>query len=379
MLVLSGMAALCGLVLVAGRASAEAQQAAAFNIASETYYRLDVANGTASVRVEAVVQNAQSKELATIPLWAMPKAANVVVAQCEVNDRSKCMTTVEARSEAASTVPGAPTLVLATPGRALASLGKMNLVMTYDVPAQASEFVKFEPGLVEALFVSQGVGSFVYIDVPLTGENVFEPGCLKATDQPTDVREAGFQRWICGDAALIVFATEDEKTQQQCANADDRCRQRVFDMPFSAFAQSITDQSKQGVLEAQVPLGRGPVKLQLRFFRRDEAWANAVFPVAVAVLPKLEALFGFQYPRDTFIMRESHFIELAGAAGVAFPDQGELLLAYLLANFRHALRTKRVGRAGPAQRRLRLFPGLEQRLLRPLRRRRWIGRNTVQT
>ena len=57
---------------------------------------------------------------------------------------------------------------------------------------------------------------------------------------------------------------------------------------------------------------------------------------------------------------------------------GQMAVENLLANFGHALRAERVGRARPAQRRLRLFPGLEQRLIGPLRGRRRIGSNAVQ-
>ncbi len=50
----------------------------------------------------------------------------------------------------------------------------------------------------------------------------------------------------------------------------------------------------------------------------------------------------------------------------------------LLPNFRHALGTKRIGRPRPAERRLRLFPGLEQRLVGPLGNRRRIRSNAIQ-
>ncbi len=50
----------------------------------------------------------------------------------------------------------------------------------------------------------------------------------------------------------------------------------------------------------------------------------------------------------------------------------------LLPYFRHALRTKRIRRPRPAQRRLRLFPRLEQRLVRPLRSWRLIRSNAVE-
>ena len=50
----------------------------------------------------------------------------------------------------------------------------------------------------------------------------------------------------------------------------------------------------------------------------------------------------------------------------------------LLADFRHALGAERVSGARPAQRRLGLFVGLQQRLLRPFRRRRWVLLDLIQ-
>src|SRR5260370_29563446 len=50
----------------------------------------------------------------------------------------------------------------------------------------------------------------------------------------------------------------------------------------------------------------------------------------------------------------------------------------LLPYFGHALGTERISRARPAERRLRLFPRLEQRLIGPLRSRRRIRSNAVE-
>ena len=47
---------------------------------------------------------------------------------------------------------------------------------------------------------------------------------------------------------------------------------------------------------------------------------------------------------------------------------GKLAVDDLLADFGDAARAQGIGLAGPAERRLRLFPGLQQRLVRPLRR-----------
>ena len=50
----------------------------------------------------------------------------------------------------------------------------------------------------------------------------------------------------------------------------------------------------------------------------------------------------------------------------------------LLPNLRHTLRAQRIGRPRPTQRRLRFLIRLEQRLFRPLRRRRRIRLNSIQ-
>src|SRR6266852_4116289 len=50
----------------------------------------------------------------------------------------------------------------------------------------------------------------------------------------------------------------------------------------------------------------------------------------------------------------------------------------LLPNFRHTLGTERIGGTGPAERRLRLFPGLEQGFIGPFGSRRRIRSNAVQ-
>ena len=57
---------------------------------------------------------------------------------------------------------------------------------------------------------------------------------------------------------------------------------------------------------------------------------------------------------------------------------GQLAVENLLADFRHALGAERVGGARPAQRRLGLLVGLEQRLIRPLRRGRWVRLDAVK-
>ncbi|HEX6031156.1 MAG TPA: hypothetical protein VFY90_06975, partial [Tepidiformaceae bacterium] len=44
-------------------------------------------------------------------------------------------------------------------------------------------------------------------------------------------------------------------------------------------------------------------------------------------IPRLEALFGFNYPHETISMRQSHHIGNIGAAGIAFSNIGEVLLS----------------------------------------------------
>ena len=44
-------------------------------------------------------------------------------------------------------------------------------------------------------------------------------------------------------------------------------------------------------------------------------------------LPLLEATFGFPYPHDRVLLRQSNFIEKGGAAGLAFTDDGDMLLS----------------------------------------------------
>ena len=287
------------------------------NTASESYYRLDVPNGTVSARVEVTVQNAKSKETTTALLWAMPQAQNVVV------KRGDETLTTELSPAAADT----PTIVKINLDRALKPNAQLDLVMTYDVPSQQSEMVRLEAGATEALFVSQGPGSFVFLDVPSSAENVFDPGCLIAGDQPSDVKDAGLQRWVCGEVTIIALSPDDPKLLERCANLDDRCRQRFLESPYSAFVQSTSDPSLRGVHEEVLAMGRGDVKVQLRYFKRDKAWADKQWAIAKQALPLLESVYGFNYPHETLTMRQSHHIEIVGAAGVAFSNIGEVLLS----------------------------------------------------
>ncbi|MCC6383200.1 MAG: hypothetical protein IT304_11895 [Dehalococcoidia bacterium] len=307
-------AVLAGALFAGGAAAAPIQ----FYVASESYYRLDVPAGTMSVTVDAEVRAAAAGELTQVPLWAMPSARNVAVRSDGAD--------LTVKTEALSDTAGLPTLVAVTLARPIKNGFTAKLTMTYDVPAQTSDLVRVQPGSIEALFVSQGAGSFVFIDVPKDGDNYFEPGCLRAAAQPGSVKDAGLVRWVCGDATLIALNTDNPSVLEKCAALDDKCRQRLVNGPFSAFAQSLTDPSLRGVIEDQVQLQRGPVKLSLKYFRTDQAWAEKQFAIARTALPRLEEAYNFPYPRDTLVMRESRFIGLVGAAGIAFPDLGEVLI-----------------------------------------------------
>ena len=292
--------------------------ARSFNIASETYYQLDVPAGRVSARMEAEVSPGRG-EMTAVTLWAMPGATNIVLKQ----DGATLDTTLRP----ADIANQRPALIEAKLAKPVRNSLRSSLLLTYDVPAQQNAFTSIEAGLVESQFVSQGPGSFVFVDMPIAGDNYVEPGCLKAADQPRSLAADGYERWVCGDALTIAFSTEDKAVQDQCARLDDRCRQRSLAAPFAGYAQSITDDARKGVLEGEVALARGSVKVSLKYFRADAEWAQQQFATAQKVLPLLEQAFGWPYPNDTVGMRQSRFIESAGAAGVAFPDQGQVLLA----------------------------------------------------
>lgn len=318
------LAALAALIFVVpGMGPAQRVEAAdGFNIASETYYRLDVPNGTASVSMDAQVQNTSRGPLTSIYLWAMPVLTDLAVTQ----DGKPLVTEVIFSQD---NLYGAPlSLIEVTLEKPLKPNAKLSdIKMTYVAPPQESENVTFAAGVMEALFVGQGPGSFVLIDSPRTAMNYHDPGCLLASSRPKDVVEAGMERWVCGEATIIALNAEESGVLKQCAGMDDKCRQRLLESPYSAFAQSVTDSSLLATLEEHIPLSNGNVNLSLLYFRKDAAWAQKQFDVAKVALPKLEAVFGFPYRLDTLVMRQSHHIELIGAAGIAFGSIGEVLLA----------------------------------------------------
>ena len=305
---------------IGGAPRAQAAPTNPFPSASETYYKLDVPNGTMSVTVEMQVLNSSGKEATAVPIYALPTATNIVVKR----DGAALTTRVTAGSEKL----GQAGVVLATLATPLKLSTRTNLVMTYDIPAHKGDLLRMEPGVIETAFIGQGTGSFVFVDVPTSGENYFDPGCLKQSPQPSEAKSGGFDRWVCGDVAVIALNTDNPDVLKRCAALDDKCRQRESTSSlFSAFVQSITDQSTRGKLEADLRMKDGTKKLVFGFFRRDQAWAEKQFAIAQAALPKLEAAFGFGYPNgETISMRQSHHINLIGAAGIAFPEQGEVLL-----------------------------------------------------
>ena len=70
--------------------------------------------------------------------------------------------------------------------------------------------------------------------------------------------------------------------------------------------------------------------------------------------------------QDLAVALDDLRLDLAGLVGVE-DFEGRLAVQDLLADFRDAARAQRIGLARPAERRLGLFPGLEQRLVGPFR------------
>ena len=285
---------------------------------SQSYYTLDIDSGSADVRVELTVQPTIGR-LDQVWLWAMPVVEDVVVTL----DGEPLETEILADE----TGLGWPTVVLATLPEPLMGKNRLDLEMTYRAPPQESEGVFMEPGVMELLFVSQGAGSFVFFDLPIEADNYIDPGCLRTNHQPAAVIEAERERWVCGETLLLALSADNPELLNTCANLDDSCRQRIFTDPISGFVQSITDEAKQGTLEAQVQLSEYDVTLTLKYFLSDAEWANKQFEVAQEALPLLEEAFGWAYPRDHLLIRESRHIALIGAAGIAFPTEGEVLLS----------------------------------------------------
>ncbi|MEO8538184.1 MAG: hypothetical protein ABI577_00485 [bacterium] len=289
--------------------------------ASESYYKLDTANGRISVKVHGEYQNQTQKDLLSLPIYLMPGAENFTA----TSEGSTLEATIDPGSEA-NAVAGSAILKLP---RALKPKTRIVLDATYEIgPRTGGKMMTLEAGLIETPFIGQGPGSFVLVDVPETGDTYLDPGCLRASDQPKDVKAGGLVRWVCGEVTLIAINGDDPDVVSKCAALDDKCRQRVDVAVFSAYVMSITDLSRSAKLEGDVTMPSGKnVHMELKYFKRDAAWADKQFAIAKLAFPRLEQVFGFSYPLDTITMRESHHLENIGAAGIAFNGGGEVLLA----------------------------------------------------
>ena len=188
-------------------------QPSPINQFSDSYFTFDVPNGTLTAKVDITIQNASSKDVSAMSLFAMPKAQDLVVKRGEAVLETKLKPLADAK--------GLPTVVAVTFDKPLKTKAKTQLQMTYTVASQKSEIVHMAPGIMELMLTSQGKGSFVWVDVPKDAENYFDPGCLLASDQPASVKDAGSERWICGDTLLIAFASGDKDQIKRCAGADD--------------------------------------------------------------------------------------------------------------------------------------------------------------
>lgn len=307
--------AVLGSLLLTANGTGRAATPPNYHMASDSYYRLDVPGGSMTVRVEMEVQAV--REIGEVVFWAMPGARNVRV---ERDGQSLALTPVPSGDDD-------PDAYLVTFPEPLKPKRRAKFTATYDVGAQASEIARVEPGYIEAMFVSQGPGSFVFLDIPQAGDNFVEPGCVRIAKQPDDVRDAGLERWVCGETSVVAFAADKPVVLERCANLDDACRQRALALPYSGFAQSITDDSKRGRMEADVALSAGTVRLTLEYFRSSQEWAELQFATAQRALPLLEDLFGFPYPHDVAHLRQSNLILFNGAAGLAFVRKGEMLIS----------------------------------------------------
>ncbi len=329
-----GFGFLAALVLVAtvllGNATPVAAATGLFrnqNIASETYYTLDTQAGVIHVEMTAVIQNAGVAEQREVYLIAMPGARDIVVKKGDVElEITTEVTPIQLDANSGQTDD--VLLITASLGNApMRAKARFDFTLSYNLGPLKQGGTIVEAGLIETPFVSQGPGSFVFIDVPVEGQTYVDPGCLVSSRQPAEVQDAGRERYVCGEAILVALASDKPEALRDCAAAHDKCRQLIV-WPHSAYAQSITDLTKQSRLEADVVMPDGrTVHMTLLYFRSDGAWAAPRFEVAKKAFPLLEEVFGFQYPHDSIIMRQSHHIEMLGALGIAFSRIGEVLLA----------------------------------------------------
>ncbi|WP_322795631.1 hypothetical protein [Tepidiforma sp.] len=305
-------------VLLPGRGVA---QLPALASASETTYRLDTAGGAIHATIEVEFLNQSGGPISEVSLFILPGALDVTVSA----QGGAPQVAIQPGSEAERRA-GIAVVTLPEP---LKPKARTRLEASYRLAASTGPLITIEPGFIEVPFIGQGPGSWVFVDVPRSGDNTLDPGCLVAKDQPAEVKDAGLQRWVCGDVFAVALAAEDPDVLDRCAALDDRCRQRTEPGVFSAFALSVTDESRRGVLSEPVTMADGrQVTLSLKYFRRDQDWAQRQFAIARQAFPLLETLFGFPYPYADVTMRQSYHIASFGIAGVAFPTQGQVLLSH---------------------------------------------------
>ena len=120
------MAVLATVLLLPGSAGA-----ASFNIASETYYTLDVAAGRITTRMEAEVGSANAAELKSVVLVAMPGATNITVT-------TEGGAALQFKATPANLAAGVPTLLAVTLEKPLKGALRANLVLTYDIPRRTT-------------------------------------------------------------------------------------------------------------------------------------------------------------------------------------------------------------------------------------------------
>ncbi len=319
----AALLALASVAAVLPSAFAAAQQSTTpLASASETTYRLDTAAGTVSVTLSAEFLNQSSLDISEIPLYYLPGAQDLTVTSSGRPLESRVVTPPNEQARQAG-------LLSVTLPEPLKPKRRVTIEATYRLGNASGPLMTLEPGLIEVPFIGQGPGSWVFVDVPKDGDNVLDPGCLVGRDQPSEVRSAGLQRWVCGDVFLIALSADDPGVLDRCAALDERCRQRFDPGIFSAFALSVTDESRRGVLSEPITMPDGrQVTLTLKFFRRDAEWAQRQFAIARQAFPALEALFGFKYPYTDITMRQSYHIASYGILGVAFSGNGQVLLSH---------------------------------------------------
>lgn len=302
--------------------AAAQQSASTLASASETTYRLDTAAGTVSVAIRVEFLNQSTLDVKEVPLYFLPGAQDLAVTSSGRTLETRIATPPDEQARMAG-------LLSVTLPEPLKPKRRVTIEATYRLGNSAGPLMTLEPGLIEVPFIGQGPGSWVFVDVPRSGDNVLDPGCLIGKEQPSDVRSAGLQRWVCGDVFLIALSADDPGVLDRCAALDERCRQRFDAGIFSAFALSVTDESRRGILSEPVTMPDGrQVTLTLKFFRRDAEWANRQFAIARQAFPALETLFGFKYPYTDVTMRQSYHIANYGILGVAFSGNGQVLLSH---------------------------------------------------